>query len=466
MIRHSARQSRAGITLIEILISIMILGIGVISLATLFPIGMVRLRNAQRYTRSTFLFESAAADLGARDLLNSLTFQFSPSYRDTSSVTGYYNPWVQDTPYTPTGHTTSTLGGVGNLGGAYRGFGGNGSLNNNRGYIPGEGLPVAYDPLFRDQAVYPNFLYPEDVTAPEARFASGIGLLRPDPNSLGNSSLASAHGLQRVTNMTPKILGINFKTIIEQTFVSPEDLVLQDSTGKYPDPANPGSILTAPSTIVPDLTMGTTAAVVPSPTNDWRYTWFFTGRQTDAQSGAAFDGDIVICENRQFGIDTVTTPYGTAQVPSGETVVEAIWGYSTTLDTPPPATIGYGSRSAMRTVVIRWLASQPDPDVRVGGWIADVTYERDQAVANVRFSNLYPGQRCHWYQVTKKTDVVDDSTFTSPNSPPYRKRTLWVSTPLKARTLLDLNTGGPVTPEAALIMPSVVNVVPRTVYTR
>ena len=33
-----------------------------------------------------------------------------------------------------------------------------------------------------------------------------------------------------------------------------------------------------------------------------------------------------------------------------------------------------------RTILLRWPTNMPDPDVKVGGWIADVTYERNQAV--------------------------------------------------------------------------------------
>ena len=56
----------AGITLTEILISILILGVGLVSLATLFPIGLLPLREAQRQTRSAYLFESATADTAAQ----------------------------------------------------------------------------------------------------------------------------------------------------------------------------------------------------------------------------------------------------------------------------------------------------------------------------------------------------------------------------------------------------------------
>ena len=68
---------RRGITLTEILISIMILGIGLISLATLFPIGLLRLREAQRQSRSAYLAESAAADVAARGLLKTDSFTYA-----------------------------------------------------------------------------------------------------------------------------------------------------------------------------------------------------------------------------------------------------------------------------------------------------------------------------------------------------------------------------------------------------
>ena len=64
----------AGITLTEILISILILGVGLVSLATLFPIGLLRLREAQRQTRSAYLVQSAAADVASRGLLSSNSF--------------------------------------------------------------------------------------------------------------------------------------------------------------------------------------------------------------------------------------------------------------------------------------------------------------------------------------------------------------------------------------------------------
>src|SRR3954462_3719783 len=85
---------RRGITLTEILISIMIMGVGMVSLATLFPLGLLRIREANRMTRSEILADSAMADLGSRDLLNKQSFlniYINP-------FNNGWDPWLLDTP--------------------------------------------------------------------------------------------------------------------------------------------------------------------------------------------------------------------------------------------------------------------------------------------------------------------------------------------------------------------------------
>ena len=67
-------HARRGITLTEILIAIMILGVGLTSLATLFPLGLLRLRDATRYTRTKYLVDSAAADGTSRTLFSANSF--------------------------------------------------------------------------------------------------------------------------------------------------------------------------------------------------------------------------------------------------------------------------------------------------------------------------------------------------------------------------------------------------------
>ena len=101
------RKSRRGITLTEILIAIMILGIGLVSLATLFPIGLLRLRDATRYTRSAYLTQTAAADAAARGLFSAQSFRRGDSLNYLLSTVlnlwyandnGQHSPLTQDTP--------------------------------------------------------------------------------------------------------------------------------------------------------------------------------------------------------------------------------------------------------------------------------------------------------------------------------------------------------------------------------
>ena len=73
----------------------------------------------------------------------------------------------------------------------------------------------------------------------------------------------------------------------------------------------------SPSSLLPDLISG-------SPQIDYKYTWFFTGRQTDAGgNGRQFTGQIVLCDGRPFGYDPL--PDGGAMAPAGETAVEAVF---------------------------------------------------------------------------------------------------------------------------------------------
>ncbi len=119
MIVRSA-QSRSGITLTEILISILIMGVGIVSLATLFPLGLIRLRKANEQSRSGYLIESAIADLGTRDLLTPLSIVFNPKIAPYYVATsGQYSPFIQDTPSLGAdwGPPTAPAG-------AYRGYGG------------------------------------------------------------------------------------------------------------------------------------------------------------------------------------------------------------------------------------------------------------------------------------------------------------------------------------------------------
>ena len=197
---------RRGITLTEILIAILILAVGLASLATLFPLGLLRLREAARSTRSAYLMESAAADIVSRGLLTSSSFQLADQYNYiySSTLTPWfttttpnggqtYTPLTQDTPgyyqdwFTPATKTTPMI-----------------TLGANSGTSGGYGLPFAYDPLWRFQTISqrpasPGLLHGRYVRSP-VRSGPGICPERPRfpqrQQSAQRPRLAAAHELQ------------------------------------------------------------------------------------------------------------------------------------------------------------------------------------------------------------------------------------------------------------------------------
>ncbi len=433
-------RTRAGITLTEILISIMIMGVGLLSLATLFPLGLIRIREANRSSRSALLTQSAGGELAARGLLYKPAFTMSwYGVQDFVPTTGArpqarsiaFDPFVYD----PTNPLDPTV-----LGGVNRGL--------------GTGLPIAYDPLWWQIVGRANGGQVRPTTVP-ARFGYGQGFVRDDPNG----GAPSAYGLQRLTNF---LTTMGSDEPVASVFASADDLVLlTDGSIQAADPAMPWTTETG-SPIMPQLTPSGVTGSAGSPLVDLSYSWLFTGQQTDVTNGRVFSGDIVVCQNRPFALDTVTDPIkgSTLQLAAGETVVEAAFAFG-----PPPlgATVGYSNNT--NTVLLRWPANMPDPDVRIGAWIADITYEQLQMVNDARFggASSYPGQRCYWYRIANRTDAGPSLSF-SGDSGPYRQMTITLAGSVRARTLMS-NSGvlQPATVNAALIMPSVVNVFPRTI---
>ncbi len=454
---------RSGITLTEILIAILIMGVGLISLATLFPLGLIRLREATRQGRAGTTFETAADDIDARALL------YKPSFHNTWY--GFRDPFVQDSAPDGTYATIINNAVVGS------GVIASGSVTlpaNNVGLT--SGLPICYDPLWRSlTGIVPILPFPPSTTNPpgtpqtagttyfdqtldfkntyvtkfdEARFGAGVfgtalsyPYLRDDPtNPAGTSIVPSAHGLQRLTNfipwsslgLTPQYgftctnlaLAANLQPadVSGNVFTSIDDIVF--------NAADVGA--NSPSPVLPDMSSG-------GPQADYRFTWFFTGRQTDANgNGGQFTGEIVVCDGRPFGFDPI--PGLTQGAPSGETVVEAVYGY----------------RGNPKAVQLRWKNTLADPPLRAGGWIADTTYERYSVVYQSRATNSSSSfARCNWYQIAKRIDPSDDLDF-----PGYRSTVVTLTSPVRATTSLG-STGFPIHVNVALIMPSVINVFPR-----
>jgi hypothetical protein len=380
-----------------------------------------------------------------------------------------YNPLIQDTPGFLQDYITGTSPNQVLVGA-------------NSGSSGGYGLPFAYDPLWRFQTQNPNSLtgtsqgyYFNDGNL-EARFGAGLGFIQNDPDG----GLPSAHGLQRLTNFnrpfvlngTQPVAVMPVSNDVPKIFVSPEDVVWVEN---LPTSVN--------SPLLPDLSIAKDLLNNPITINDWHYSWMFTGQQNNGSSGATFDGNIVIFENRPFSIFSPTPPnppgggFQSYQV-DGELVVEAIWGYSANVVSAVGGA-GFGA-SADRSVLLRWYNSQLDPVVKVGDWIADVTYERNAQVVATRFMNFpqsgggpngglqnpynnlewdnLPAQRCFWYRVQKIIPATNDSMAG------FRSMVVYVDRTLQART--PLTAGGvPATVNAALISPYVVNVIPQTIFT-
>ena len=454
------RPRRSGITLTEILIAILIMGVGLISLATLFPLGLIRLREGTRQGRAGTTFETAADDMDARALL------YKPSFRN--SYYGLRDPFVQDAD--SSGQYFTSNNGV-NTGTGIIAAGnfqlpandityGNGGTD---GYTLNPlttGLPICYDPLWRAiTGTVPNTVLFDPTLdfsgsyyakADEARFGGGIfggtcPYIEVDPDK--NYTLPSAYGLQRLTNfipwsykgLTPQYSftytnpnysndsNINYQPVdvAGNVFTSVDDIVFNPSEGGG---AN------APSPLVPDMTAG-------GPQADYRFTWFFTGRQVDANgNGAQFTGEVVVCDGRPFGFDPLPGSSATF-APAGESVVEAIYGY--------------GGNS--RAVFLRWKNTLADPQVRVGGWIADTTYERYVPTYRSRVGNTGTSfVRCYWYQVAKRVDPTPDPTYSD-----CRSMVVTLNSPVRTVTTQNPTTFQPYHRNVALIMPSVINVFPR-----
>ena len=196
----------------------MILGVGLVSLATLFPLGLLRLRDAARYSRSAYLTESAAADArrgrcsAAHVVQHSRLIRYElpatttrssrirPLTAPTGPQTGQAPAPTQDTP------------GLGLRARLSKRLSGNPALRPTSRWPTYATLRRARAPVCLRPALAVSDRQPGNDSGEshrllhrailfEARFGSGIGFIRSDP--LGTAALAqrprpaAAHQLQR-----------------------------------------------------------------------------------------------------------------------------------------------------------------------------------------------------------------------------------------------------------------------------
>ncbi|CAN5895899.1 hypothetical protein BH23PLA1_BH23PLA1_24140 [soil metagenome] len=464
MMRPVARTGlRSGITLTEILISIMIMGIGLVSVASLFPIGMMRIREAVNDSRSTLTAGSALGDIHTRNLLDAQSFRrtWYPARAIPPFIANLYGrdpgplAWDYDTQFD---NEDAVL-----------------ALPNN------PGLPFAYDPLFWSTLHFnsANDATPMRPDTQQARFGSGIGLIRNDPDDGQDSS---AYGLQRLTNFVPHRatlpgnspgniwLGLPFTYSLSNNEPAGAE-VAGDIFSSLDDPVvQADGPLSSPEEGIGSPLVPQNFNFVPNNPNsfeslrDYRFTWMLTGRAVSARDTSTFVGEIVLFHNRPIGLDPQTVPgVGTVNVPTGERVVEAVWGHTGSVNglTGNP---GY-SNGDDRLVLLRWPTSSNDPNVPVGSWIADVTYAPTQTLTRDRYGNtLYPGQRIHWYRVVQRSTPEPDPAIGG-----HRRMTVRIDRPVQAKTLLRVDGNDQVVPvhnETALINNYVINVFPQVFYSR
>lgn len=446
---------RSGITLTEVLIAILIMGVGMVSLATLFPLALLRAQRSMRDSRSTLLAESAISEVGARNLFSFESFAptgwgcpWYPLMLDGNGAQ-VWDPWAVDRALSP---TTVVM----------RGF--------------QAGLPVCYDPLWWSIVHQQGVGTPASIGLP-SRFGIGNGTgglntpayLRNDLDG----QTPGAYGLQRITNFRAWNLGVDpyeflynppamppanlpgFE-VATDVFSSPDNIVFNGEDQEFPG-QKPSDI----SPLIPDLATSGNGSL----TYDMMFTWFFTGQRANVNDRDLVVGSIVVCHNRVMGIESVTAPItgNPVTVPIGERTVEAIWGYSSTSPLPRTVIVAgnpqvqyYGTGE--RTVLLRWSNQMPDPALRTGSYIADVTYNLDLPGTRDNAS-AYPGRRCDWYRVAGYTTPTDDALAG------FRSTVVTLETTVKAKTQVNA-AGMPVFQNAALIMPSVVNVVPRSFVSR
>ena len=204
--RASRLRRRSGITLTEILIAIMILGVGLVSLATLFPIGLLRLRDATRYSRI-----EVPARFGGRRRHGARAVQRASRSPYADSLNYHSNrdpptPWYVTTPNGGQ-HTARSPRTRPSYGGDWSTRRSTGNVRRSVGANSGNSAAATgcRSPTTRSGGIRPDAApttgTPTAITwatrrsrPGSARGSASSAAIRP------TAALPSAHGLQRITN--------------------------------------------------------------------------------------------------------------------------------------------------------------------------------------------------------------------------------------------------------------------------
>jgi hypothetical protein len=249
-----SKLDRRGISLMEILIGIMVLGIGVISLATLFPLGLLQMKRAVNNTRGTIVAQSAWHEARIRNLV-------APPFGPPAIVfTRYPDPWPP-APY-------------------------NDMDPANLPYAPtsGPGVPIIIDPLWSLLSESTGYF---DALGVVDLINNSTGAAVPD----GNPDFDGAEGLLRVRGGSiPPALPMPL-SLASAVFTSPDDLAYGDGDQRIIPLQR--AVRTAPPFLSP--TNGVPFDGVPfafrTLERERRYTWLMIARKANARQGIAPGAD-------------------------------------------------------------------------------------------------------------------------------------------------------------------------------
>ena len=157
------------------------MGVGLVSLATLFPLGLLRLREAEPDDPVGAPGRVGDDDLGSRDLLSKQSFLNPLTTRSPrTGRTGLPRPWLinppRDAPCRGFNLAASAM-----VGRACR-------WPTTRSY---------WEAVHQAGGITPLTAVDANGTQIVGRFGTGLGFVRPDPDGNGP---AAAYGMQRITN--------------------------------------------------------------------------------------------------------------------------------------------------------------------------------------------------------------------------------------------------------------------------
>ena len=247
---------RSGTTLVEVLVAIFVMGIGLIALLTLFPIGMLRMARAIHDDRCAASFQNAQANAVIFDVSNDADV-VSDASDPYSGILPAANPDFFRNPF-PKNTTT----GLDHL-------------------FPaddyGESYPILVDPIgYYNLSNAPRHWVGGYLPAPSA--TQPIGGLRRRPAAFARNGLAA-------TPANLPAITLN----IYRSFTLWDDLAFERAMSGTTPPGTPQS---------------TTLAAPFAPIRDTRFSWGYTLQRPQTRDRSIVDCSVVIFDNRSLSIST------------------------------------------------------------------------------------------------------------------------------------------------------------------